>query len=134
VKGAALGVSVGLLALSLAAEARAEALDGKAPLVCDFTEAAQCDGAAVCRDVTLEQIDLPPVIHVDFAASTLASEDGQRTSPIGAVEALDTALVLQGHQNGRGWTLVIDRATGQLSATLAEAEGALVVAGACTAR
>jgi hypothetical protein len=125
---------VGLACGVLAAEAGAEGLDGKAPLVCDLTSAAQCDGGATCRGVTLEQIDLPPVIHVDFAASQLASEDGQRTSPIGATEALEAALVVQGHQNGRGWTLVIDRATGQLSATLAEAEGALVVAGACTAR
>ena len=133
-RAAAVCVCVGLLALSLAAGAGAEAIDGQASLVCDLTEAAQCDGAAACRDVTFEQIDLPPVIRVDFAAKALASEDGQRTSPIAAVEALDTALVLQGHQNGRGWTLVIDRATGQLSATLAEVEGAFVVTGACTAK
>jgi hypothetical protein len=134
VKPASLAVAAAWLALSMAGDARAEALDGKTPLVCDLTKAAQCDGAAVCRDVTFEQIDLPPVIRVDFAGMALASEDGQRTSPIAAVEALDTALVLQGHQNGRGWTLVIDRATGQLSATLAEVEGAMVVAGACAAR
>ena len=133
-RAAVLALSVGLLAVSLAAEGRAEGLDGTAPLVCDFVEAAQCDGAAVCRDVTLEQIDLPAVIHVDFAGKALASEDGQRTSPIASVEALDTALVLQGYQNGRGWTMVVDRATGQLSATLAEVEGAFVVAGACTAK
>jgi hypothetical protein len=134
VRAAPLVVGAGLLLSSLAAGAPAEGLDGKAALVCDFTEAAQCDGGAVCRDVTLEQIDVPGVIHVDFSAGTLASEDGARTSPIGAVEALDTALVLQGHQNGRGWTLVVDRATGQLSATLAEVEGAFVLTGACTAR
>jgi hypothetical protein len=120
--------------LPIAAGVAAAGLDGSAPLVCDFTEAAQCDGVAVCTDVTLDQIDLPAVIHVDFAGSRLASTDGQRTSPIAAVETLDTALVLQGHQNGRGWTLVIDRATGHLSATLAELEGAFVVAGACTAQ
>jgi hypothetical protein len=117
-----------------AANARAEAFDGSTPLVCGFAEAAQCDGAATCTDVTVEQIDLPPIVHVDFAGSRLAAPDDERTSPIAAVEALDAVLVLQGHQNGRGWTMVIDRATGRLSATLADAEGAFVLAGVCSAR
>jgi hypothetical protein len=60
-----------------------------------------------------------------------ASEDGQRSSPIATVEMLDTALVLQGHQNGRGWTLVLERATGHFSASAADAEGAFVLAGSC---
>jgi hypothetical protein len=102
--------------------------------VCDLVEAAQCDGVASCTDVTVEQIGLPPVWHVDFAANQIASADAQRTSPIAAVEALDAVLVLQGRQNGRGWTMVIERATGHLSAALAGAEGAFVLAGACTAQ
>jgi hypothetical protein len=54
-------------------------------------------------------------------------------SPISTIESLDDVLVLQGHQNGRGWTAVVDRASGHLSASLASAEGAFVLAGGCTA-
>ena len=43
------------------------------------------------------------------------------------------AIVVQGHQNGRGWTMVIDRETGHLSATLTETPGAFILAGACLA-
>ena len=125
-------LGVGVLVFS--ANARAEGLDRSKPLVCDLVEAAQCDGVAKCTEVTVEQIDLPAVFHVDFAGSKLAAPDDPRTSPIKAVEALDAVLVLQGHQNGRGWTMVIARATGHLSATLADAEGAFVLAGACTAQ
>ena len=111
----------------------AEPLDASKPLVCSIAEVAACDGTATCSDTSLEQIDLPPLWRVDFAAKQLASPDGQRTSPIAALETLDAVLVLQGHQNGRGWTLVIDRASGHLSGSAADAEGAFVLAGSCTA-
>lgn len=40
---------------------------------------------------------------------------------------------LQGHDDERGWTLVIERATGALSAALADVEGGFVLTGACLA-
>jgi hypothetical protein len=122
-----------LAVLALAASARAEGLDTSKPLSCTLAEAAECDGVADCSDVTLEAIDVPPLWRVDFAARQLASADGQRTSPIATLETLDAVLVLQGHQGGRGWTMVIDRASGHLSLSAADAEGAFVLAGACTA-
>lgn len=126
-------LSLPILSLLLALAARAEGLDATKTLSCALAEAAQCDGVAQCSDVAVEELDLPPLWRVDFAARPLASADGQRTSPIAALETLDTVLVLQGHQNGRGWTLVIERATGHLSLSAADAEGAFVLAGACTA-
>lgn len=120
--------------LAVCGSARAEGIDGSTPLVCDLVQAAQCDGMARCEAVTLDEIGLPPVLHIDFAKSQLATVDEQRTSPIKAVEKLDNVVVLQGNQNGRGWAIVLDRATGHLSASVAGAEGAFVVAGACTAR
>src|SRR5262245_22549102 len=112
--------------------ALADPLDASKPLVCSIAEVAECDGTATCSATSLEQIDLPPLWRVDFAAKQLASADGQRTSPIAALETLDAALVLQGHQSGRGWTLVVDRKTGHLSGSAADAEGAFVLAGSCT--
>jgi hypothetical protein len=124
-------LSLALCALTPAA-VRAAGLDTSKPLTCSISEAAECDGVAACTDVTLDQIDLPPLWRVDFAAKQLASQDGQRTSPIAAIETLDAVIVLQGHQNGRGWTLVVERTTGHLSASAADAEGAFALAGSCT--
>jgi hypothetical protein len=121
------------LGLLLPAGAQAEGLDASKPLACALAEAAQCDGVASCSDVTLEQIELPDAWRVDFAAKELSADGGQRKSPIAAVESLDDVLVLQGHQNGRGWTMVIERATGHLSASVADAEGVFAIAGGCTA-
>jgi hypothetical protein len=125
---------LGIAALLLPAGAWADGVDGQTPLVCDLVEASQCDGVASCASVEFAEIDLPAVYHVDFQARRLASEDGQRTSPIASQELLEKSLVLQGEQNGRAWTMVIDRASGHLSATIADLDGALVIAGACAAR
>jgi hypothetical protein len=124
-------LGMALIAL-LSGAARAEGLDASKPLLCEVSEAAECDGVASCTDVTLEQIDLPPLWRVDFAGKQLVSQDGQRSSPIGMLETQDAVLLLQGHQNGRGWTLAIERATGHLSASAADAEGAFALAGSCT--
>lgn len=118
--------------LILPSVALAQALDASKPMRCALAEAAQCDPMAACIDVTVEQIELPDEVRVDFAAKQLTSADSQRTSPIKAVESFDEVLVLQGHENGRGWTMVIDRASGHLSASLASADGAFVLAGGCT--
>ena len=113
--------------------ALAEGLDATKPMTCALAEVAECDEMAHCSEVTLEQIDLPGGWRVDFAAKQLVSMDGQRKSPISAVEALETVLVLQGLQNGRGWTMVVERATGHLTATLADLVGVFVLAGGCSA-
>jgi hypothetical protein len=122
-----------LLVLGLAGTVHAQGLDASKPLRCAFAEAAECDEQAACEAVTLEQVELPAEWRVDFAAKQLVSLDGQRTSPIAALDVLEAVLVLQGHQSGRGWTLVLERATGRLSAAIATAEGAFVLAGGCSA-
>ena len=132
-KGARLVIPA-LAALAFASGAAAGGIDGEQELVCDLVEAAQCDGDAACSRVTVEQIDLPPEVHVDFEARQVTQRGTERTSPIAAVEVLDAVVVVQGHQEGRGWTMVIERASGHLSATIADAAGAFVLAGACTAR
>jgi hypothetical protein len=118
--------------LATVAAAPAGPLGTSRPLLCSIAEIAECDGVADCSDSTPEEIDLPSLWRVDFAAKLLSSTDGQRQSPITALETLETVLLLQGHQEGRGWTLVVERATGHLSGSIADAEGAFVLAGSCT--
>lgn len=126
-------VFVAVAVISLAAPLGAEPLGTERPLQCALAQAANCDEAASCDAVTLEQIAVPDSLRVDFAAGQLASADGTRTSPIASVEVLEPVLVLQGHQGGRGWTMVIDRTTGHLIATLADREGSFALAGGCRA-
>jgi hypothetical protein len=115
------------------AAAGAEPLGVARPLRCVPTEVAQCDLAAQCDRMELADAEIPPLFRVDFAGRQVASADGSRTSPIHAVEVADGVLVVQGSQNGRGWSLVVERASGRMSASIAESEGAFVLAGSCSA-
>ena len=48
------------------------------------------------------------------------------------VASVDGSTVLQGTENGRAWSIVIDQQTGKLSGSVVDAEGAFLVFGACT--
>jgi hypothetical protein len=122
--------SVAVLAFEASA---AESVDASRPLRCVPTEIAECDLAAQCDRVSFEEAEIPPTIRVDFAAKQIVSADGARTSPIRTVEVEETVLIVQGSQNGRGWSLVVDRPTGHMSASVSEAEGSFVLAGTCAA-
>lgn len=126
---ALVAVAVSLGAAS--SPASAGDFDGSQGLICTIESVAECDSDALCATVSAADIDLPDSIGVDFKGSRLRSPDGQRTSPIGATDVSDAALIAQGNQNGRGWSLAIDRETGRLSATIAETAGAIVLAGSC---
>lgn len=117
--------------LGLAFAASAADFDGQRALVCSFDAAAECDTEAQCSTVSSGEIDLPESIAVDFKAHRLRSPDGQRSSPIDATAVSDAVLIAQGNQNGRGWSMVIDRATGRMTGTIAETAGAFVVGGSC---
>lgn len=123
-----------LAILTLLAGARVAAgadFDGKHDLVCSPGDAAECDTSASCDKVAAGEIDLPAAFHVDFKKKLLRSTDGQRSSPIHAVDVSDAALIVQGSQNGRGWSMVIERASGKLTGTIAEIEGSFVLSGSC---
>lgn len=121
------------LVMAATAPAGAAGFDGKSPLECAPASASQCDTAAACESVTLDEIGLSGPLRVDFEAKKLLSLDGQRSSPIRSVEVDEKTLILQGSQNGRGWSVAIDRASGAMSGTIAEIEGAFVLAGSCKA-
>lgn len=48
------------------------------------------------------------------------------------VELNDGRLIMQGAENGRGWTLVISEKTGEMSATVSDDKVGFVVFGTCT--
>lgn len=117
--------------LGFAGAASAAAFDGNERLVCTLDSAAACDTDAQCGGVTHADIDLPDAFGMDFKSHRLRSPDGQRTSPIGAMEVTESALIAQGNQNGRAWSVAIDRASGRMVGTISDPEGAFVLTGSC---
>lgn len=123
-----------LAALSTAAQA--EDFDGSKRLICASDDAISCVPGGDCDVLTIEEMNVPPFFHLDFAGKSVSATrpDGeQRTTEIQTMEVHEGELVLQGMQGGRGWTAAITLGTGKMSLSAVGDQVAFVVFGNCTA-
>jgi hypothetical protein len=105
-------------------------LDGATPMLCALNSLVECDSGD-CERTTAEETKVPPFVRIDVQKKVLTSADGSRTSPIAQVQRTEGRLMLQGMQGVRIWGAVINEQTGQMSAVIGDADGAIVIAGAC---
>jgi hypothetical protein len=123
-----------VLALWVPFAAQGADYDGSKTLLCVPTDALSCAGAGECERVTTEELGIPQFIKVDFGKKALSGklESGdERNTPLRHVKAGEDSTLLQGGEYGRGWSLVIQHDTGEMSAAIAGDEGAVVLLGAC---
>jgi hypothetical protein len=108
-------------------------LDGSVPMLCALNSVIECSRRGDCERSNPEEAGIPPIIRVNVPQRQLSSIDGARTSPITNVQRNNGQLMIQGMQNERVWGAVIDEASGRMSATAGEADGAFVLIGTCIA-
>ena len=106
-----------------------KAIDGKAMLICATVEAISCQRGEPCEKGLAEDIGAPQFMRIDFVKKEVIGP--KRTSPIRQMDMNDTQITLQGFELGMGWTMAIDRSTGNSSITLVRIDEAFVVFGAC---
>lgn len=109
-----------------------DVFDGTKPLLCASIEALDCDPGAACERGIPEIMGAPQFLRIDFAKNEIAGP--LRTTKIRSTEKDDAQIVLQGFEIGLGWTLAIDRFTGNMRLTFAGADSAFIVFGACTSQ
>ena len=117
------------LGVSLASD-----FDGSEKLRCVPTDATECDGAGECERVTVEEINIPKWITVNFKKKQLSGTDSDgedETTAIENVRAGDGNTILQGAENGRAWSMVIDQMSGDMTAAIAGDETGFVLFGVC---
>jgi hypothetical protein len=114
----------------LAGPGHASEFDGSRVLLCAPVQAFDCAAGEDCAKELPEQLGVPAFMRIDVPNKAVVGP--KRTSPILVVDRSDAQLTLQGTEFGYGWTIVIDRESGKLSATLANREGVFVLFGACT--
>ena len=88
-----------------------------------------------CEPVGRDVLELPPFVRVNVAAKALEAMDGsgRKTAIHSSALATEKArLILQGGENGRAWSLVIDQKTGEMTAAVADHDGGFLIAGVCT--
>jgi hypothetical protein len=128
-------------ALAAPMVAGAANFDGETSVVCATLEAVQCaklDGARhVCARGPAQGLNVPQFVKLDFAKKLVSAtkESGvEKTSPIGSVSRGNEHIVVQGFDagTGRGWSLVVEENTGQMTASAIGDEEGMMIFGACT--
>jgi uncharacterized membrane protein len=117
------------LGISLAGD-----FDGSKKLRCVPTDATECSGAGECKRVMVEEINIPRWIAVDFKKKKLSGTDSDgedETTAIENVRVDEGQTILQGAENGRAWSMVIDQMTGDMTVAIAGDETGFVLFGVC---
>ncbi|CAB3776778.1 hypothetical protein [Pararobbsia alpina] len=104
--------------------------DGSKPLICATIDAHDCDPGLTCQRSLPAELGAPQFLRIDFAKKTIAGP--QRTTPIHFMDNSPAEILMQGVEFGFAWTIVIDKASGELTMTLLSSEDALVLFGSCT--
>ena len=128
--------SLAALVVLLAAPAPAWAgFDGSKPFLCAVTTIMECDDTGQCQRHTASQHpDFPTFLRIDVAERRITDGTGNgRSTEIRSSARLGGRLILQGGENGRGWSATIAEDTGRMSAGIVADAFAFALFGACTA-
>jgi hypothetical protein len=134
------GVAAALAAAGVmfAPGAFAAGLDGSRDLVCAAVNVVACAEGPGCVQGLAKNFELPEFMFVDMKAkvvrATAESPYKDVDSPIKNSETTGSQLILQGVENGHGWSMSIDRSSGRMTTTLSGELVSYMIFGACTAR
>lgn len=133
-----LGIGMGALALLAwlpAGAARAAGpFDGSKPVICSTDDTVACLDEGGCSAGDAADVNLPSLVRVDFAKKLITGLSGERageTTPLETMRHNEGHLVVQGGQGGRGFTLLLDESTGDLTVGVVGSGTVFVVYGAC---
>ncbi len=107
-----------------------DVFDGTKPLLCASIEALDCDPGTECERGIPEIMGAPKFLRIDFAKNEISGTE--RTTKIRSIDKDDDQLILQGYELGLGWTLALDRATGNMRITFARWDASFIMFGSCT--
>ena len=122
----------GLILAAGAGPAAAADFDGTKPLVCAVTTIMECDAGQCDR---YAPPDAPPgapaFFKIDVGAKSITASAGRKSTLMTTLH-VNGRLVLQGGENGRGWSATIDEDTGVMSAAVVDEDHTFSLFGACT--
>ena len=128
-------VVLGIAAACLSPEqvAAAGKYDGSAPMICAAMAVTECVAGGRCERRGADQVNFPSLFRVDVKAMKLRSleaEKGRETS-IRNLDRANGKVILSGAEGERGWTVLINEASGTMSATAAGDGEGFVIFGQC---
>ena len=107
--------------------------DGSAPLVCAATTVSECLTEGRCQPRNAERVNFPALFKVDAKAMKLweLGAEKPRETSIRNLDRANNKMILSGAEGERGWTVLINEASGKMSATATGDGEGFVIFGQC---
>ena len=124
----------GLVAVVFSA-VQADDLTGQQRFLCTASQVTLCYSDGDCDKGSAWEFDVPQFIEVDLQQkrlSTTKASGQSRTTPITSLQRDAGQIVLQGYENKRAFSFLIDEKTGWMTVAIARRDVAVTVFGACT--
>lgn len=124
--------SIGLLACI---PALAENVEGVDEIICSAADVKLCFETGECFDASPWELDMPEFVIIDARKKTVSTTEAsgqKRSTAFSAIERSEGLIYMQGIENGRAFSFVIDELTGILTASIARDGISVTVFGACT--
>lgn len=111
--------------------------DGNRPLLMAVIDVIECRPGGNCEKVSPQDAAIPRFLEIDFKKkeiSEIGDAKKERRTEIKKITKSEGMLILQGAQNGRGWSATITEASGEAVITVSDPLSGFVLFGACTPR
>jgi hypothetical protein len=121
--------------LAVSGGASAEDLSGAERILCAGLQATHCDTTGLCETGMPWDWNMPQFVVIDLEAkvvSTTRAVERFRRTPIRTLERSEGEIYLQGVENARAFSFVIDEASGVASIAIAADGHTISVFAACT--
>jgi hypothetical protein len=113
----------------------ADNLTGVDRMLCATGELTVCIEGDDCYAIQPSEVDVPQFVIVDVKAKTLSTTKAsarQRTTAIQSVSRADGLIYLQGVDNGRAFSFVVDEEIGRLTVAVSRDGVTVTMFGNCT--
>ena len=123
------------LALLVGASALADDVTGADQLLCASVRATECFADGNCYPGSPESWDSPRFVRVDFEKKILRTTEASgenRSTPMKHIEREGDRIFIQGVEDGRAFSIVLDQSSGTTSTGIALEGHVLVIFGNCT--
>lgn len=113
-----------------AAPALAGDFDGSKTLICAPVRVTECQPDAECTSGTPDTFAAPNFFRLDFGNRQLVGR--KANSPFVNLQKAETHLIIQGTEQGYGWSIALRLDDGRMVGSLAGPTHGLTLIGSCT--
>ena len=128
-------ITVALVLLAAFASVLADDLTGVKKFVCAPAQVNICYEDGSCISAMPWDVDVPRFLEIDLKQKSVATTEASgenRVTPIQSMSEDDDAIYLQGVENGRAFSFVINKSSGFMSVAVAREYLTVTGFGACT--